>query len=579
MLLLIAVVGFAPTSHSSPTVTTSSGAVFGTKLPSDSSGAQPVNQFLGIPFAEPTKRWEAPVDFSYPYATSPFNATMWGSACLQVLTQNTTYGSEDCLRVNVWSPATPTKKKRAVMVFIFGGSNQFGEAEPYNMSGLAAFHDVVAVNMNYRTGPIGWMAFPEDVAASRSTGNYGILDIQSALRWVQKEIGAFGGDPSSVAIHGQSSGGGLVELQYVSPHSDGLFRAAISESGGLSATPKEAALKNAMEMGKSVGCRKKHELKECMRKLTPLEITSMTYQGSWGPTVDGVTIPRDPMAMLKAGEVNRVDAVVFGAQTNDSFLFLSREYTTHGESQPNSHTDGDLTYMNASTYKSSLLASLSSMPSAQHKRLALELYPPVSEYPAGRNGSIKNTQSLGRVESDQMLCSNRRRARAFTSSKRRGYVYRFNYWYKSNPKCSAVPNFHLDYLGSVHQDEVTFVMGQPNFMEQGSCCGKWGLSEGAESCAKSESCTACYDERLGSGYKAYFDDKEFSFARLVGGLWTSFAAHGSPAGLLTESEWPDVVGSKTGSGGIVLDADEKGGHALEEDLYGNPKVCQLWDAL
>jgi len=57
------------------------------------------------------------------------------------------------------------------------------------------------------------------------------------------------------------------------------------------------------------------------------------------------------------------------------------------------------------------------------------------------------------------------------------------------------------------------------------------------------------------------------------------AAHGSPAGLLTESEWPDVVGSKTGSGGIVLDADEKGGHALEEDLYGNPKVCQLWDAL
>jgi para-nitrobenzyl esterase len=116
--------------------------------------------------------------------------------------------------VNVWQPAGAAAPQKApVLVFIYGGSNQFGEAEPYNMSGLAAFHGVVAVNMNYRTGPIGWMAFPEDAAANSSTGNFGILDIQSALRWVQKEIGHFGGDPERVAIHGQSSGGGLTELQ------------------------------------------------------------------------------------------------------------------------------------------------------------------------------------------------------------------------------------------------------------------------------------------------------------------------------------------------------------------------------
>lgn len=80
----------------------------------------------------------------------------------------------------------------------------------YNMSGISAFHDTITVNFNYRTGPIGWMAFQEDVAANRSTGNWGILDIQSALRWVRREIGAFGGDPETVAIHGQSSGGGLI---------------------------------------------------------------------------------------------------------------------------------------------------------------------------------------------------------------------------------------------------------------------------------------------------------------------------------------------------------------------------------
>ena len=157
---------------------------------------------------------------------------MWGHACLQVLSEKATYGSEDCLKANVWQPraqagstegapdsaaaaAAAAAPLKPVMVFIYGGSNQFGEAEPYNMSGIAAYHDAVCVNFNYRTGPIGWMAFEEDAEKKSSTGNWGILDIQSALRWVQREVHNFGGDGSRVAIHGQSSGGGLVELQYV----------------------------------------------------------------------------------------------------------------------------------------------------------------------------------------------------------------------------------------------------------------------------------------------------------------------------------------------------------------------------
>lgn len=116
------------------------------------------------------------------------------------------------------------------------------------------------------------------------------------------------------------------------------------------------------------------------------------------------------------------------------------------------------------------------------------------------------------------------------------FVYRFDYCYQSNHACSAVPNFHLPYLGAVHQDEVTFVMGQPNFMEQGSCCGKWGLSEGEESCEKTPSCVDCYDAKLGDGYHAYFNDKEFTFARTVGKLWTSFARSGSSH----TTHWPKV---------------------------------------
>jgi carboxylesterase type B len=581
-----------------PMVTLSSGTVFGTALPQSTPNAAPVNQFLGIPFAEATERWAPPLDFERPFPTNPLNATMWGRACLQVgSSPNATYGSEDCLKANVWTPVKrkhSTSKNMAVLVFIYGGSNQFGEAEPYNMSGLAAFQDVVCVNFNYRTGPIGWMAFESDVGKRGGTGNWGVLDIQSALRWVQREISAFGGDPARVAIHGQSSGAGLVELQLVAPDSRALFRAAISESGGLSATPLKRSLENTRSLAKAAGClinatgeaeggggaRAANNLvvsKACMLALSPLAITSMTYAGSWGPVIDGTTLPEDPMKMLLAGRVNPVDAAVFGAQTNDSFLFLSRDYTLNGDVQPNMHPDGDLVHMNASEYAATLRSMLRRA-SRKLQEEAIALYPPTP------HPSIENVQSLGRVESDQMHCSNRRRARAFQRSRRpaaaspsslssRGFVYRFNSWYRSNRDCTAVPNFHLDYLGSVHQDEVTFVMGQPNFMEAGSCCGKWGLSEGEESCAHEPKCTRCFDEeRFGKGYQAYFNSKEFEFAQTVGRLWASFASNGGPG---HESPiWPDI-----GVGAVLLDADLDGGAAREVDLYGSNRTCTLWDAL
>ena len=134
-------------------------------------------------------------------------------------------------------------------------------------------------------------------------------------------------------------------------------------------------------------------------------------------------------------------------------------------------------------------------------------------------------------------------------------------------------------MGAVHQDEVTFVMGQPNFMEDGSCCGRWGLSEGQEGCQKVRRCTACYNTTFGEGYKAYFNDKEFEFAKRMGAWWTNFAASGSPnsrggsaSNASTSSAWP--VSSK---GGVVLSADLPNGYTTEAELYNDPAVCQLWN--
>ena len=334
---------------------------------------------------------------------------------------------------------------KPVMVFVYGGSNQFGEAEPYNMSGLAAFHDVVAVNMNYRTGPLGWMAFEADVEDKKSTGNFGIMDIQSALRWVHREIKNFGGDPSRVLLHGQSSGGGLTELTgYISPASYGLLRAVVSESGGLGAGKLSSSLNNTRDVSKLVGCDattlNATALKKCMQEISPLALTNLTYEGRWGPVVDGVTIPEDPETMLSNGRINpSVDAVVFGSQTLDGFLNLRTEYE---------NAFGQLEYMSAERYRKEVNDSYGE----QEAKAILKQYPPITDYPPHRHGTQANVRLIGQLASDPDHCGNRKRAQLVSKTgNASGFVYRFNYWYQSNPLCTAVPNYHAKEFGPLHQ--------------------------------------------------------------------------------------------------------------------------------
>jgi len=551
---------------------TSGGSVIGITLPA--AGGVEVDQFLGVPFAT-AKRFEPPMDFHGPYPGRKVAAAMWGPACMQVAGDPTqTYGSEDCLKANVWSPhrAWEADNKLPVMVFIYGGSNQFGEAEPYNMSALAAFHDVVCVSFNYRTGPLGWMAFAEDVDAKRSTGNWGILDIQSALRWVQREIAAFGGDAARVAIHGQSSGGGLVELQYVAPDSNGLFLGAISESGSLSAGNLEAAVKTSTAIAQSLGCLTPQRIanKTCLAEVPAVNLTRTTYTAGWSPTTDGVTFPKAPEELLRKGLVNNA-TIVLGAQTNDSNLFLFRDYTKDGLDQPNDHPDGALKPLSAMEYGAQLFIRVG--PKFVAKALDL--------YPADAADGIRNVHQLGNVESDQMLCGIRRRASWFNQARPgRAFAYRFDYWYTGNPNCTAVPNYHLPYLGAAHQDEVTFVLGQPNFMEDGSCCGIWGLTP--PDCPHLDRCEACYaPTRFGrEGYRAYFNDKEWAFARTVGTFWTNVAASGDPncRDECSAQHWPKFSHGEV-TKNIVLNASLPGGSIAEETPHGRPELCAFWDAV
>src|SRR6202012_3095073 len=167
--------------------------------------------------------------------------------------------SEDCLSLNVWSPNTAPSAKLPVMVWIYGGAFVTGGASVQFYDGTdLAKRGVVIVSFNYRLGELGFMAHPalaSERTSDEATGNFGLLDQIAALKWVQKNIATFGGDPNNVTIFGESAGGMSVNDLMVSPLARGLFTKAISESGlGLIHTTTEtesheAAARFAAHMG------------------------------------------------------------------------------------------------------------------------------------------------------------------------------------------------------------------------------------------------------------------------------------------------------------------------------------------
>ena len=534
-----------------PQVTTSGGVVEGNALP----GA---NEFLGMKFAD-AERYERPVDFTGKYPQQPLIAKDFQLACMQVgNSANETYGSEDCLFMNVWQPSDAKPgDKLPVLVFIYGGSNMFGEAEAYNGSAMPVRHNVVYASLAYRTGPIGWMAFEEDFTSGKTTGNYGQLDQQSALRWVQREIHNFGGDPDKVSIHGQSSGAACTALHLVMPESKNLLRGLISESGGLSAnTNINGSIQHSHKIASDIGCSSSSSLKKCLQQTSPINLTKYTYKFGWGPVVDSVTIPDVPIKLVMEGKVNNI-SVIMGAQTNDTMRELMKLYTKH---------DGTIRPISSIEFR--ILAG-EAAPRQFHERL-FDLYTPTT------TASVTNVQLLGSVTSDKSLCASRRTCNEINKQLGKVFMYRFNYFYQSNPQCTAEPNYHPSFLGAIHEDEVTFVMGQPIFMFQGSCCGKWGAKLQREPCPQLPQCTNCFNTSLGTGYHAYFNDKEWDFSQTVGGYWAQFARTGSP-NMNDKITWPVFSTDEELTHNIVLDADLTGGSVIESTLYNNDQICKFWD--
>jgi len=269
--------------------------------------AHGIRSFKGIPYAEPPvgpQRWKAPV------AAGPWpgvrDAAAFGASCLappwppdSIYADHPPHFSEDCLSLNVWAPSAA--KHAAVIVFIYGGSLIRGSSwEPTYDGTHFAEHGVVFVSINYRLGPLGWLALPALSAESPHgvSGNYGLLDQIEALEWVHQNITAFGGDPGNVTIMGESAGGSSVAYLMASPLARGLFHKAIGESLNIQSAPElklaNHGLPSAEQLGtsfeKSVGAANLAALR-AMDGNT-LILAAAKGGARSGGTVDGWALPR-----------------------------------------------------------------------------------------------------------------------------------------------------------------------------------------------------------------------------------------------------------------------------------------------
>ncbi|XP_061449565.1 fatty acyl-CoA hydrolase precursor, medium chain-like isoform X2 [Rhineura floridana] len=291
-----------------------------------------VNVFLGVPFARPPT---GSLRFSSPQPPEPWDgirdAANHPAVCPQDLNilkgvqkrwkekhppfQN----SEDCLYLNIYTPAHSSKtSKLPVMVWIHGGNFVFGAASRYDGSAIAAYEDVVVVTIQYRLGLLGFFSTGDENAR----GNWAFLDQLAALQWIHENIGPFGGDPESVTLFGASAGSVSVSAHVLSPLSKGLFHRAILESGvaQLPTTFSSRPQLGAEIIARVLGCEMTTSaaMVQCLRQKSEQElILANITMHSIGPVLDGVFMPKTSEEILAGKEFSAVPLMV--GVTNHEF--------------------------------------------------------------------------------------------------------------------------------------------------------------------------------------------------------------------------------------------------------------------
>ncbi|HET6937636.1 MAG TPA: carboxylesterase family protein [Nocardioides sp.] len=473
--------GVASWHRAGPVVRTDSGAVRGETLAQGFA-------FRGVPFAAPPTgrlRWRPPEPA--PRWRGVVDATSYAPSCLQKPSLFTPPGpqSEDCLYLNVSTPTLWPGARRPVIVWIHGGGLTQDGALNYDGTDLAN-QGAVVVTLNYRLGALGFLAHP--ALADRPggpAGNYGLMDQQAALRWVQHNISRFGGDPHNVTIAGQSAGGLSVLAQLVSHDARGLFQRAIVQSGDFALT--QLPLSSAEAFGTSyaagVGC--PDQTASCLRHLPATTLVNAFPDAAIPGVVDGKVLTESVGTALAAGRFARVP-MINGINTDEELIFVAGLHLAVSNGQfVLAPTPTASTYAN-------VIASVLGVSAARASAIAAEY--PLAAYPDG-------DFALSVVVSDANFACPALQVDRWTSARVPTYAYQFD-------DGTAPPIFTGSpfYPVATHSSEIQYLFGQPN-----------------------------------APHAAPLDGTQEALAAKMRAAWTRFAATGSPGS--SSVPWPAFTGS------------------------------------
>jgi para-nitrobenzyl esterase len=306
-----------------------------------------VTEFLGVPYAEPpvgSLRWQPPKD------KAPWTATRAAMEFAPICALTTTLGvfsgppndNEDCLYLNVFTPDLNPPVKLPVVVWIHGGGNVDGETPDYDGSKLASLGKTVVVTLAYRLNLMGFLAHPALDNEGHLFGNYAILDQQSVLRWVERNIAKFGGDKDNVTVGGQSAGAADTGIQMLSPLAAGLFHRGICQSfcPAFTLPAREAAEAVGVAFAEAAGCGSGTgpEVAACLSNLPAAKVEELAGTTSARSKfiigrglVDGQIIPDQPLKLFASGQFNKMPLMTGNTTDETNFGLAQTEYFTSAD--------------------------------------------------------------------------------------------------------------------------------------------------------------------------------------------------------------------------------------------------------
>jgi len=497
-----------------------------------------VSTFLGIPYAAApvgALRWMPPQPVEH--WAEPLDATHYANTCPQVTELGAFAGpssiTEDCLYLNVFmSNLGHSGQGKPVLVWIHGGGDVDGESNDYDGTKLAtggpSGSPTVVVTMNYRLGLFGFLAHPALDREGHPFGNYGILDTQAVLQWVQRNIQAFGGDPTRVALGGQSAGAENTGANLLSPLAKDMFNRAILQSGTIFNLflPLSVALTDGTNFAAAAGCPGQDAATAaCLRSLSAARILQL--QGTPNASaayvanvmVDGIIVPTAPEAAFSSGQFNRMPIMAGNTQHELTFSNAITEYFS-GPPQ---------TAMTAAQYMTSITAAY---PPATAAAVLAEY--PVSDYPSPQLASSA-------ASTDPLFGCQTRHFMNVLARWVPVYQYEFNY--------QNAPYYFPDMPGFVplasHTIDIQFLF--PNY----------------------------HGGQLGVNSRP-LNPEETTLSDQLVAAWTNFARTGNPNGS-GNSPWPQFTSQPDAP--AVLSENLPDLSTFTEAQYAASHHCAFWDPI